>query len=291
VLAGAAVIAVIAGGALLIGGGGDSTSTSTPTSTTTPEEDLATFLPEKFRDSCEPEAKKDFEVGAKVGIQCDGPPGFTVYVESFDSQRDVSAAFKRYAANLETGSCGANNWSTKGTWYRTDPQKIVGRLACYTDSDGYNWILWTDDKQLKVAYLATEAFALDVRRAGFDPRAAGVEPVVEASATRLGLAADLDGDGMVDGASEERTTIACDVPGGRLSRIVGAQSLPLANGVVACVLSYADATGAGLAVPPGGLDATARSRVRRATLDVAITPPGAATPTVARVSTALRVAP
>ena len=145
----------------------------------------------------------------------------------------------------------------------------------------------TDD----IAYLATEAFALDVRRAGFDPRAAGVEPVVEASATRLGLAADLDGDGMVDGASEERTTIACDVPGGRLSRIVGAQSLPLANGVVACVLSYADATGAGLAVPPGGLDATARSRVRRATLDVAITPPGAATPTVARVSTALRVAP
>ena len=164
VLAGAAVIAVIAGGALLIGGGGDSTSTSTTTSTTTPEEDLATFLPEKFRDSCEPEAKKDFEVGAKVGIQCDGPPGFTVYVESFESQRDVSAAFKRYAANLETGSCGANNWSTKGTWYRTDPQKIVGRLACYTDSDGYNWILWTDDKQLKVAYLATEATDVPVGR-------------------------------------------------------------------------------------------------------------------------------
>ena len=165
-LAGAAVIAVIAGGALLIGGGGDSTSTSTTTSTseTTPEEDLATFLPEKFRGSCEPEAKKDFEVGAKVGIQCDGPPGFTVYVESFDTQRDVSAAFKRYSADLETGSCGANNWGTKGTWYRTDPQKIVGRLACYTDSDGYNWVLWTDDKQLKVAYLATEATDVPVAR-------------------------------------------------------------------------------------------------------------------------------
>jgi Tfp pilus assembly protein PilW len=142
-----------------------------------------------------------------------------------------------------------------------------------------------------VAALALEAFTLDVRRAGFDPRAAGVEPVVEATASRLRLQADLDGDGTIDAASEEATAIACDVPGGRLSRILGSQSLPLANGVVACALSYADDAGAALAIPPGGLDAAERRRIRRATLDVALVPPGLAAPAAARAVTALRVLP
>jgi prepilin-type N-terminal cleavage/methylation domain-containing protein len=145
----------------------------------------------------------------------------------------------------------------------------------------------TDD----IAELALEAFTLDVRRASFDPRAAGIEPVLEARTTRLVLQTDVDGDGTIDAASEELVTIACDLPGGRLSRIVGTQSLPLANGVVACALAYADATGAGIAVPPTGLDAPTRQRVRRAMLDLALVPPGSSAPTTARTTVALRVQP
>jgi len=146
-----------------------------------------------------------------------------------------------------------------------------------------------------VLTLGLEAFTLDVRRAGFDPRATGLPAVVEASASRLALQADLDGDGLVDATSEESTAIACDVPGGRLSRIVGSQSLPLANGVVACALEYADASGAVMSVPGGGLDAAARARVRRATLAVALRPPGSVTGSALaaarRATVALRSAP
>jgi Tfp pilus assembly protein PilW len=144
-----------------------------------------------------------------------------------------------------------------------------------------------------VLSLGLEAFTLDVRRAGFDPRATGLPAVVEASASRLALQADLDGDGLVDATSEESTAIACDVPGGRLSRIVGSQSLPLANGVVACTLEYADASGIVIPVPGGGLDAGARARVRRATLAVALRPPGSGSAAAAsrRATVALRSTP
>jgi Tfp pilus assembly protein PilW len=142
-----------------------------------------------------------------------------------------------------------------------------------------------------LAYLALEAFTLDVRRAGFDPRAAGVAPLTVATTSRLVVQADLDGDGTIDGASEESTTIACDVPGRRLSRIVGSQSLPLANGVVGCTLAYADASGAAIPVPPGGLDAAARRSVRRASLDLALVPPGAGAAATSRAGVALRVQP
>ncbi|MCL4287362.1 MAG: Hsp70 family protein, partial [Thermoleophilia bacterium] len=119
ILGGAAVVAILAAVVLLGGGGGgDPTTTTTTTDETTPEEELATFIPEKFRDSCVPEKEQDFEVGAQAGIQCDGPPGFVVFIESFESRRDLNAAFKRYAATLDPGGCSANDWGTKGTWYR-----------------------------------------------------------------------------------------------------------------------------------------------------------------------------
>jgi Tfp pilus assembly protein PilW len=142
-----------------------------------------------------------------------------------------------------------------------------------------------------LASAALEAFTLDVRRAGFDPRAVTVAPLALATASRLAIQADLDGDGAIDATSEETTTIACDVPGGRLSRIVGAQSLPLANGVVGCTLAYADATGAAIAVPPGGLDAATLPTVRAASLALLLVPPGGGVPAATRASVALRVQP
>jgi hypothetical protein len=120
------------------------------------------------------------------------------------------------------------------------------------------------------AALAVEAHAVDVQRAGWDPGAAGVEAITEARADRLAVAADLDGDGAVDAASEEAVAWVC-APG-QLSRIVGNQSLPVANGVVGCVLGYLGADGAALPIPAGGLDAAGRAAVRAVTLDLRLRP-------------------
>jgi hypothetical protein len=142
-----------------------------------------------------------------------------------------------------------------------------------------------------IAAQAVEAFTFDVRRAGFDPRGIGVEAVADATPTRLELHADLDGDGVVDAASEEVTAWACDLAGGRLSRILGSQSLPLANDVIACGFGYVDASGAVLATPPSGLDAATRARVRRLTLALGVRPPALGSATAVRGGAALWTSP
>jgi len=142
-----------------------------------------------------------------------------------------------------------------------------------------------------LAWLAEESFMFAVRRAGFDPRATGIDAIAEATSARLALHADLDGDGTVDASSAEATTFACDVPGRRLSRIVGAQSLPLASTVVACAFIYRDADGTALVPPPSGLDAAARRRVRRITLDAAVEPADGGPPARATMAVALRGEP
>jgi hypothetical protein len=142
-----------------------------------------------------------------------------------------------------------------------------------------------------VAWLAHESFLFGVRRAGFDPRDAGVAPVAEATPQRLALHADLDGDGVVDASSAEVTVFACDLPGRRLSRIAGGQSLPLASTVVACALEYRDAAGVPLVPPPSGLDAAARARIRRVTLTGAVEPAGGGATAPVAATVALRSAP
>ncbi|HXJ36719.1 MAG TPA: hypothetical protein VMS22_22005 [Candidatus Eisenbacteria bacterium] len=156
--------------------------------------------------------------------------------------------------------------------------RLLSRLSLHAEVDD-------------TAQLAVEAFLFDVRRAGDDPRAAGVAPLAEALADRLTLHADLDGDGIVDDASEEVTAYACNLAARGLSRIIGNQSLPLANDVVGCGFAYADETGAALVVPPAGLDAAARARVRLVTLDLALQPAGSSTPAMRRFATAVRVVP
>jgi len=123
-----------------------------------------------------------------------------------------------------------------------------------------------------IAQLAVEAFTFDARRAGYDPAAAGIETITQARPDTVTLAADLDGDGVVDTASEEQTAYACSAANQRLSRIIGRQSLPLADGVSACGLRFFDATGAAMVVPAAGLGAADRARVRAVALDVTLVP-------------------
>ena len=147
--------------------------------------------------------------------------------------------------------------------------------------------LETDDMVVS----AFEAFAFDVRRAGWDPAAAGAQALVAAASDAITMEADLDGDGAIDPSSEERVRWACSSGPPRLSRIVGAQSMPAAGSVTACRFAFFDADGATLPSPPGGLDGAARAAVRAIRLDLAVRPPGLGTPTARHALVALRRMP
>jgi hypothetical protein len=60
----------------------------------------------------------------------------------------------------------------------------------------------------------------------------------------------------------------------RLSRIIGRQSLPLADGLSRCAFRYLDAAGIAIPVPAGGLDAAGRARIRAVALDLTLLPVG-----------------
>ncbi len=139
--------------------------------------------------------------------------------------------------------------------------------------------------------IAAESFQFDVRRAGWDPAGVAVEPLVVARADRLTLHADLDGDGVVDPGSEEVTSYVCSGGPPRLSRIIGAQSMPVAGDVSSCALRYADADGTPLLPGPGGLSASQRVAVRRVTLDLGVRPAAIAAPATRSTTVALRSVP
>jgi Tfp pilus assembly protein PilW len=136
--------------------------------------------------------------------------------------------------------------------------------------------------------LAVEAFAFDARRAGFDPAAVGVERITQAQSDRVTFTADLDGDGLVDATSEEKVAYLCNLSLHRLSRIVGSQSLPVADDVIACALRYVDAAGTPIPVPVGGLAAADRARAAAVVLDVSLEPANLTRPVARTVRISLR---
>ncbi len=136
--------------------------------------------------------------------------------------------------------------------------------------------------------LAAESFAFDVRRAGHDPTAAGVEALTLASGDRLTLHADVDGDGTVDAASDDVTSYACASGPPRLSRIIGSQSLPLASDVETCRLAYLDAAGVEIDPSGGALAVDDRARVRAVVLELALRPARLRTAATRRTLVALR---
>ncbi len=141
------------------------------------------------------------------------------------------------------------------------------------------------------AQLATEAFRFDVRRAGWDPGLAGIDALAVAASDQLALHADLDGDGVLDASSEEVTRWVCATGPPRLSRIIGAQSLPVAAPVTHCAFRYLDAAGMTLPPPSSGLGTGERVRVRRIALDIAVAPTGGGAPAIRTAEIALRGRP
>jgi hypothetical protein len=139
--------------------------------------------------------------------------------------------------------------------------------------------------------LAAEAFLFDVRRAGHDPAAVGVTPLVLARADRVTLEADLDGNGTIDGGSAEHVSWVCNAGSRRLSRLLGAQSMPLADGVVGCGFTFLDPGATALVPPPSGLDAADRSRVALIVLDLSLAPRGGGQLVERSLAVALRSQP
>jgi prepilin-type N-terminal cleavage/methylation domain-containing protein len=140
------------------------------------------------------------------------------------------------------------------------------------------------------AQLAVEAFRFDLRRAGFDPAAAGIQALVDASSDQVAVHADLDGDGTLDGSSEEVMRWVCATSPPRLSRVIGAQSLPVAAPVTGCGFRYLDADGSELAAA-GGLAPAQRALVRRVVLFLAVEPQGGGALAMRAAGVALRSPP
>jgi len=114
-------------------------------------------------------------------------------------------------------------------------------------------------------------------------------PPLIAQVLQLTLQADLDADGTLDAGSEEVTRWLCATAPPRLSRIIGAQSLPVAAPVSRCGMRYFDASGSELLPGAGGLDTAGRARVRRVVLDFAVDPASAGAAASRIVEVALRV--
>jgi type IV pilus assembly protein PilW len=93
------------------------------------------------------------------------------------------------------------------------------------------------------ARVALERMAKELRSAGYDPTAAGIEPVVLAEPTRVAFQWDLDGDGVVD-PTRERVTYLLRPGETVLRRDAGGGAQPVINGVERLVLTYFDAGGA-----------------------------------------------
>lgn len=107
---------------------------------------------------------------------------------------------------------------------------------------------------------ALDQMTRDLRLAGYDPTEAGVAGLTLAAADRLELTADLDGDGAIDPASEERIGYRRAAGSGALQRLVGNQTLPILSDVAAAGvrLAYLDGEGAALDPADPGTPAAAR---------------------------------
>jgi Tfp pilus assembly protein PilW len=111
--------------------------------------------------------------------------------------------------------------------------------------------------------LVLDVLARDVRRAGFDPAGIALVPVIDAAPGALALQADDDGDGGIDQRSEEVVRYVFQPERGVLRRIVGRQSMPLAEGLSAdgFILTYVD--GAGATLDPDRTGAVEPLAIRR----------------------------
>jgi type II secretory pathway component PulJ len=120
------------------------------------------------------------------------------------------------------------------------------------------------------ARLVLELIGRDLRRAGFDPTGAGLDPILAAGGHIVRIQADDDGSSVIDDRSEE--LIAYVFQDGTLSRVVGRQSMPIASGLPSdgWRLTFFDGAGGELADAGGELDGPRCAAIRRVRLRVVV---------------------
>src|SRR5262249_44785346 len=92
------------------------------------------------------------------------------------------------------------------------------------------------------ARVALERLAKELRDAGYDPRAAGIEAIVAAEPARVTFQRDLDGDGVV-GETSEGGAVLLRAGDSVLRRDAGAGAQPIATDVRRFALTYFDQAG------------------------------------------------
>jgi prepilin-type N-terminal cleavage/methylation domain-containing protein len=98
------------------------------------------------------------------------------------------------------------------------------------------------------ARIALERMAKELREAGYDPRAAGIDAITVAEPARVVFQRDLDGDGAVDPTSE-RVTFLLRPGESVLRRDAGGGAQPVVNDVRRLALTYFDRDGVATADP------------------------------------------
>lgn len=119
---------------------------------------------------------------------------------------------------------------------------------------------------------ALDQLVRDLRIAGYDPGADGIAPFTLTAADRVEMQADLDGNGAIDAASEERIAYRVAASSRSVQRVVGTQSLPILSDVPSGGLRLAYRDAAGALLDPAA--ATTRSAARLVEIDLTVAPPG-----------------
>jgi len=98
------------------------------------------------------------------------------------------------------------------------------------------------------ARAALERLAAELREAGYDPKGAGIQPIVVAQSTQVTFQKDLNSNGVVD-PTRERITYLLRATETTLRRDAGGGAQPIIDGVRRFSLSYFDRGGRPVADP------------------------------------------
>jgi type II secretory pathway component PulJ len=131
----------------------------------------------------------------------------------------------------------------------------------------YSWGAGRVEAQ-QSARVALQRMAAELREAGYDPKRAGIQPILVAAPALVTFQRDLDGDGMVD-PTRERVRFLLRAGETTLRRDAGSGAQPIIDGVRGFRLRYFDRAGLPVSDP---------SRVAsvRIDLEVGLTGPSAA---------------
>ena len=106
----------------------------------------------------------------------------------------------------------------------------------------YGWGVGRVEAQ-QAARVALERMARELREAGYDPRGAGIQPVVAAAPSLVTFQRDLNGNGVVD-PTRERVTFLVRAGESVLRRDAGGGAQPIIENVRRFGLTYFDSAGA-----------------------------------------------